>query len=40
MTILERLRRPTFDGATGWINTEPLDKDALRDHVVLVDFWT
>src|SRR6201989_2680877 len=40
MTILERLRRPTFDGATGWLNTEPLHREALRAPRVLVDFWT
>jgi thiol-disulfide isomerase/thioredoxin len=31
---------PSFDGATGWVNTEPLNPAGLRDHVVLVDFWT
>ncbi len=31
---------PSFDGATGWLNSEPLTPEALRGRVVLVDFWT
>src|SRR5215217_8624781 len=31
---------PAFDGATGWLNSDPLTRDALRGKVVLVDFWT
>ena len=30
----------SFDGATGWLNSPPLTESDLRDHVVLVDFWT
>jgi thiol-disulfide isomerase/thioredoxin len=30
---------PPFDGATGWLNSEPLDPAGLRGRVV-VDFWT
>jgi thiol-disulfide isomerase/thioredoxin len=30
---------PSFDGATGWINSKPLRADDLRGKVVLVDFW-
>src|SRR5262245_24405268 len=30
----------TFDGATGWLNSEPLTPEGLRGRVVLVDFWT
>jgi thiol-disulfide isomerase/thioredoxin len=30
----------SFDGATGWLNSEPLTPEGLRDRVVLVDFWT
>jgi thiol-disulfide isomerase/thioredoxin len=33
-------RVPGFDGATGWLNSEPLAMDDLRGKVVLVDFWT
>ena len=33
-------RLPGFQGATGWLNSEPLTPEALRGRVVLVDFWT
>jgi len=33
-------RLPGFDGATGWLNSEPLTADDVRGKVVLVDFWT
>jgi thiol-disulfide isomerase/thioredoxin len=43
--MASRLERPTtqmpsLDGATGWLNTEPLTSDGLRGQVVAVDFWT
>jgi len=31
---------PDFDGATGWINSAPLQPADLRGKIVLVDFWT
>ena len=31
---------PSFDGATGWLNSEPLTPESLRGRVALVDFWT
>ena len=31
---------PSLDGATEWLNSEPLGPAELRGHVVLVDFWT
>jgi thiol-disulfide isomerase/thioredoxin len=31
---------PSLDGATGWLNSEPLDPAGLRGRVVLVNFWT
>jgi thiol-disulfide isomerase/thioredoxin len=31
---------PSFDGATQWLNSEPLTPEGLRGRVVLVDFWT
>ena len=31
---------PGFEGATGWLNSEPLSPAGLRGKVVLVDFWT
>ena len=33
-------RLASFDGATGWLNSEPLTPAGLRGKVVLVDFWT
>jgi thiol-disulfide isomerase/thioredoxin len=33
-------RFPSLDGATGWLNSEPLTPASLRGKVVLVDFWT
>jgi thiol-disulfide isomerase/thioredoxin len=31
---------PGFDGATGWLNSEPLTPEGLRGRVVAVQFWT
>jgi thiol-disulfide isomerase/thioredoxin len=33
-------RLPGFDGATGWLNSAPLELADLHGKVVLVDFWT
>jgi thiol-disulfide isomerase/thioredoxin len=33
-------RFPGFEGAAGWLNSEPLTPEGLRGKVVLVDFWT
>jgi len=33
-------RLPSFDGATGWLNSPPLTTTNLLGKVVLVDFWT
>src|SRR5689334_16681311 len=33
-------RLARFDGATGWLNSEPLTPDGLRGRVVLVEFLT
>ena len=45
MGILDKLRIsegnvPELDGATEWLNSEPLTRDDLRGHVVAFDFWT
>ena len=40
MTVFGRVHMPSLVGATGWLNSEPLDSGDLRGHVVLVDFWT
>src|SRR5205823_11226636 len=29
-----------FDGATAWLNLDPVTPEGLRGRVVLVDFWT
>jgi thiol-disulfide isomerase/thioredoxin len=39
-TELIAARIPSFDGANGWLNSEPLSSDDLRGHAVLVNFWT
>ncbi|MBI3621897.1 MAG: redoxin domain-containing protein [Nitrospirae bacterium] len=33
-------KAPGFDGATGWINSTPLQSNDLAGKIVLVDFWT
>ena len=33
-------RLPSLDGATGWLNSEPLTMAGLLGNVVLVQFWT
>lgn len=40
MAPFERLHVPSFDGATEWLNSEPLSPAELRGHVVLVNFCT
>ena len=40
LTLRTEGRMPALDGATGWLNTEPLTPDMLRGRVVLVQFWT
>jgi thiol-disulfide isomerase/thioredoxin len=40
MSLFERVRMPSFAGATAWLNSEPLGPAELSDHVVLVNFWT
>jgi hypothetical protein len=31
---------PSFAGATGWLNSDPLTPEGLRGRVVFIDFWT
>ena len=33
-------RLASFEGATSWLNTDPLTPEGLRGRVVVVDFWT
>jgi thiol-disulfide isomerase/thioredoxin len=40
VSVFQRVHMPPFDGATGWLNSEPLGLAELRGHVVLVNFWT
>jgi len=40
MSLFGRMQMHSLDGATGWLNSEPLGPVELRGHVVLVDFWT
>jgi thiol-disulfide isomerase/thioredoxin len=38
--VSDQVHMPGLDGATGWLNSEPLGPAELRGRVVLVDFWT
>jgi thiol-disulfide isomerase/thioredoxin len=40
MGVFAGVHMPSLDGATGWLNSEPLGPAELRGHVVLVNFWT
>jgi len=40
MPVFQHLRIPSLDGATGWLNSEPLDPAELRGRAVLINFWT
>jgi thiol-disulfide isomerase/thioredoxin len=40
VTVSEHVHIPSLGGATGWLNSEPLDPAGLRGRVVLVNFWT
>src|SRR3954466_2762158 len=40
MALFERVHMPSFAGATGWLNSEPLGPAELGGRVVLVNFWT
>jgi hypothetical protein len=38
VTVFDRVHMPTLDGATEWLNSEPLGPAELRSRVVLVNF--
>jgi thiol-disulfide isomerase/thioredoxin len=40
MSVFGRVRAPSYEGATEWLNSGPLGPPQLRGHVVLVNFWT
>jgi len=39
-SLFQRVHMPRLDGATEWLNSEPLSPGGLRGQVVLVNFWT
>jgi hypothetical protein len=38
LSVFARVRLPSLDGATEWLNSEPLGPAELRGHAVLVNF--
>jgi hypothetical protein len=38
VSVFQRVHMPSLDGATGWLNSEPLGPAELRDHVVVASF--
>jgi thiol-disulfide isomerase/thioredoxin len=40
MSLFTDVHMPSLDGATGWLNSEPLTVAELRGRVVVVNFWT
>src|SRR4051794_9338994 len=36
MSVFQRVRMPSLDGATGWVKSDPLGPAELRGHVVLL----
>jgi len=38
--VISRVHMPSLEGATEWVNSEPLGAAELRGRVVLVNFWT
>src|SRR5581483_4047129 len=40
MALFARVNMPALDGATEWLNSEPLGPAELRGHTVLINFWT
>ncbi|MGH3102003.1 MAG: thioredoxin, partial [Thermoleophilia bacterium] len=40
MTLSGSVHIPSLDGATAWLNSEPLNPAGLRGQVVLANFWT
>ena len=39
-SLFQRVHMAQLDGATEWLNSEPLSPGGLRGQVVLVNFWT
>jgi thiol-disulfide isomerase/thioredoxin len=40
MSVFAGVHMPSLGGASGWLNSEPLDPAELRGRAVLVNFWT
>jgi thiol-disulfide isomerase/thioredoxin len=40
MSVFAGVHMPALQGATEWLNSEPLGPPELRGHAVLVNFWT
>jgi thiol-disulfide isomerase/thioredoxin len=40
MILGDQKKTPSLNGATGWLNTQPLALTNLHGKVVLIDFWT
>jgi thiol-disulfide isomerase/thioredoxin len=40
LTLRDEGGMPDLGGATGWLNSPPLNRKSLRGKVVLIDFWT
>src|SRR6516165_1682184 len=40
MPVFHHPRMPELDGATAWLNSEPLGPAGLRGQVVVVNIWT
>src|SRR6476646_10402014 len=40
MAVFQRVHMPLLDGATKWLNSEPLGPSELGGHAVLINFWT
>jgi thiol-disulfide isomerase/thioredoxin len=40
MALFAHAHMPSLDGATEWVNSDPLGRAGLRGHVVVVNFWT
>src|SRR3954464_8387044 len=40
MALFSNVHMPSLAGATGWLNSEPLEGRDLQGRVVLVNFWT
>jgi hypothetical protein len=39
MSVFAGVHMPSLDGATGWLNSEPLGPAELRGHVMLMDSY-